>query len=370
MIAQSVLMPVVQWGALATMLVGVALLLAQESRGPVLMADTARREAVASLSGPYSLEDLYERLSPAGVEEIGRHIRYFTGEGLPRLQRGLARGNKYLASYRDLFRSNDMPEELAYLPLIESSFIPTVVSHAQAAGMWQFIASTGRMYNLDQNDYKDTRLDPFRSAQAAAQYLQHLHGQFNNWELALAAYNSGSGTVRWAIRRNIRENRPTDFFSLDLPDETTKYVPNFMAAVLIAKNPAAFGVKTIKPLPPLRYEHIKAAPSLPLDDLARVAGVQPSKLRGLNPSLIRGVVPPGDKPYRLRVPPGFFRELPGHVTGEQSRLRDYVVHKVTADDSVASLAARFGSKEESIRSANKLGVDADLYARNLVLIPL
>ncbi|NIP71974.1 MAG: lytic transglycosylase domain-containing protein, partial [Gammaproteobacteria bacterium] len=128
-----------------------------------------------------------------------------------------------------------------YLPIIESGFMERAVSPAQAVGIWQFIEETGRRYNLHRNGWSDKRLDPFHSARAAARLLKHLHQTFDNWELALAAYNAGAGTINWAMRVNRKAGLPTHFWALDLPEETENYVPTFLATVMIAKNPEAFG---------------------------------------------------------------------------------------------------------------------------------
>lgn len=365
-----VMIPLVRWLVLAGAAGALAIVLAGEIRDPVLLNNPEDLEAVATEEGAYTLTALYDRLTPEGVNIVNRNIRYFQTTGRGRLSRGLARSGKYLDTFKKVFRDMGMPEELAYLPLIESGFMPQVVSSAQAVGLWQFIAETGRRYNLPSNDWADKRLDPFQSGVAAAHLLRNLYKKFGNWELALAAYNSGAGTVRWAIRKNKKAGLPTHFWALDLPAETTNYVPHFLAAVLIAKHPRAHGFKKIAFQPKLTYDFLKVTPGTSLFYLADEGGIPQKTLLELNPALIRGTVPPGSKPYTLRVPPGSRRQLTAKLTGVKSSLRDWLVHQVEYTDTVELLASRFRSNSANILKANGLENDQELTLRNFVIIPL
>lgn len=367
---RNILLPIVQWMGLAAIFVALAILIAGEARPPTILGDAEARQAATAKEGAYSLSALHERLPPEAVESVNRHVQYFQTKARRRLSEGLARGGKYLEKYKKIFAQAGMPEELAYLPLIESGFVETAVSPAQAVGVWQFIEETGRRYNLHRNAWSDKRLDPFQSARAASRLLKHLYTTFQDWELALAAYNAGAGTIKWAVRVNKKAGLPTHFWALDLPEETRSYVPTFLAAVLIAKNPGAFGFADIRFHPELAYEHLKVSPGISLLHLAEAAGLESEALLELNPALIRGTVPPGDKPYLLRVPTGSRRTLSAALTGVPASHRDWILHQVRFTDTVQELASRFRAEPANILKANGLESDEELMLRYYVVIPL
>ncbi|HEX9843702.1 MAG TPA: lytic transglycosylase domain-containing protein, partial [bacterium] len=270
---RNILLPIVQWVGLAGIFVAVAILIAGEVRPPTVLQGDKARETLVIDQGAFSLSALYERLPPEAIGRVNRNIDYFLGTARRRIVDGLARSNKYMESYQQIFREEGLPEELAYLPIIESGFMEKAVSPAKAVGIWQFIEETGKRYNLHQNDWSDRRLDPIYSARAAARLLKHLYGTFGDWELALAAYNSGAGTVRWAIRVNQKAGLPTNYWALDLPEETQNYVPTFLATVMIAKNPLAYGITEIRYKPQVAFDHIKVSPGLSLEELADQSGI-------------------------------------------------------------------------------------------------
>jgi len=359
----------VQWVSLAGIFVAVAILIAGEVRPPSIVTNQDQ-DAQVSENGPFSLSALYQRLPPEAINRVNKNINYFLGSARRRIVDGLARSTKYMEPYQQIFREEGLPEELAYLPLIESGFVEKAVSPAKAVGIWQFIEETGRRYDLHHNDWSDKRLDPIYSARAAARLLKHLHATFHDWELALAAYNAGAGTVKWAIRVNRKAGLPTNFWALDLPEETENYVPTFLATVMIAKNPGAFGITSIRYQPQMAFDHIKVSPGLSLEELADESGIPEKVLEDLNPALIRGTVPPGDQPYLLRVPRGARYTLPAKLAGVTHWPRDWVLHRVHFSDTVEDLAARYRGKPAKILQANDLDNDQQLLLRNYIIIPL
>ena len=367
---RNILLPIVQWMGLAGIFVAVALLIAGEVRPPTVFSNPKDRDAFSADNGAFSLSALYKRLPPDAIDRINRNIDYFLGTARRRIVDGLARSTKYLEPYQEIFREEGLPEELAYLPIIESGFMEKAVSPAKAVGIWQFIEETGKRYNLHQTDWSDRRLDPIYSARAAARLLKNLYDQFNDWELALAAYNSGAGTVRWAIHVNQKAGLPTNFWALDLPDETKNYVPTFLATVMIAKNPVAYGITEIRYAPQVAFDHIKVSPGLSLEELAEGSGIPAKVLEDLNPALIKGTVPPGDEPYLLRVPRGARYTLSAKLANVKKWPRDWVLHRVHFDDTVEQLATRYRGKPANILQANGLGSDQDLMQRNYIIIPL
>jgi membrane-bound lytic murein transglycosylase D len=216
----------------------------------------------------------------------------------------LGRMSRYEPLIRETLRRNREPEELLYLVIVESEFRENAVSRAGAAGMWQFMAGTGRTYDLEVSEYVDERRDPIRSTEAAARHLADLHREFGSWHLALAAYNAGSGRVGALLRRYAGDQRGDEalYWRIrgHLPRETRDYVPLYLAAAEIARRPQAFGIHPRR-LPPLTFSERWVPGGVALEAVARDVGVPVEALRQLNPHLIRGMTPPGRR-WPVRVP--------------------------------------------------------------------
>lgn len=217
------------------------------------------------------------------------------------INRLTARTSRYLHHTVTEAERRGIPTELALLPIIESSYDPSATSNAAAAGLWQFIPSTGRIYGLNQSTTYDGRRDIIESTRAAYDFLTSLYNQFGSWELALAAYNAGPGRIQKAINANRNAGLPTDYWSLRLPTETMNYVPRFMAVAQIIKNPQDHGVY----LPAIaNHSHFRAVPAnfgVSLYDVSNVTGVSVDELRLLNPSLINFSVD-ASGPGRIIIP--------------------------------------------------------------------
>ncbi|WP_111892922.1 LysM peptidoglycan-binding domain-containing protein [Acinetobacter sp. MB5] len=219
----------------------------------------------------------------------------------PYLNRMSARASRYLYHTVKEAERRGMPTELALLPVIESSYDPAATSSASAAGLWQFIPSTGRIYGLQQSGTYDARRDVVESTRAAYEFLGSLYNQFGSWELALAAYNAGPGRVQQAINRNQALGLPTDYWSLKLPQETMNYVPRFLAVAQIVKNPREYGVS----LPPIanrpHFREVKVAAGVSLDAIAATAGLSRTELYSLNPGYRGDTIDPAS-PGRILIP--------------------------------------------------------------------
>jgi LysM repeat protein/soluble lytic murein transglycosylase-like protein len=218
----------------------------------------------------------------------------------PYLDRLSARASRYLYHTVKEAERRGLPTELALLPIIESSYDPAATSSAAAAGMWQFIPSTGRIYGLKQTSLYDGRRDVVESTRAAYEFLGGLYNQFGSWELALAAYNAGPGRIQQAINRNKAAGLPTDYWSLKLPQETMNYVPRFLAVAQIIKNPNAYGVS----LPPIANRpHFREVPvgTVNLNDVASITGLSRAELYQLNPGH-RGDRIDSESPMRIIIP--------------------------------------------------------------------
>ncbi|MCZ6644781.1 MAG: lytic transglycosylase domain-containing protein [SAR324 cluster bacterium] len=345
--------------------------LTARSEPPAVLADAASRAALAPGSSPFALSALHRRLPPYALEQVGRYIDYFQRTRRRGLEGAIARSTKYLQGFKRIFHEYGLPDELAYLPLIESGFMENAVSPAQAAGVWQFTRETGRRFNLQSNSWFDRRFDPMRSARAAALYLKQLYREFKDWDLALAAYNSGSGTVRWARRVNRKAKRPRHYWALEeLPDETRNYVPRFIAAVLIAKNLDAFGFNKIRFMPRVVFERIKVTPGFSLAVLAKHLDINAQSLFELNPELIQQEIPPGNSLYLLRIPPGTRKLVRAKLAGRVSTPGKWLLHQVAVSDTVLTLASRFQAKPDRIMRVNGLRDGQELAGRKFVIIPL
>ena len=206
------------------------------------------------------------------------------------LKRMLERSNRYLFYIVEEVEKRDMPTEIALLPMIESAFNPTAHSRSHASGIWQFIPSTGKDYGLQQNWWYDGRRDILAATGAALDYLQKLHTQFGDWQLALAAYNSGEGTVGRAIARNRANGLATDFESLNLPAETRNYVPKLIAIKHIINDPSAFGI-TLASIPNQPYfTTIATKQHMDTKVAAQLAGMPLADFVSLNPAHNRPVI--------------------------------------------------------------------------------
>ncbi len=284
---------------------------------------------------------------------VQRYLDLFTdpSEYRSRIVKGLQRGSAYLPMIRARLKAAGLPQDLAYLPLIESAFSPVARSRARATGLWQFISSTGRLYGLRVSPLVDERLDPERSTDAAIAHLSDLYAQFGDWYLALAAYNSGAGNVRRAIRRA----HSTDFWKIRryLPRETRNYVPAFIAAIMIAKDPATYGLPTHGSAS-WTFDTIDVPDAVDLQFLASGLHVPLSELQRLNPAIRRDVTP-ARQVTRLRLPRGLRSKAEALLRSvPRKRWAPRLIHTVVRGESLYTIARRFGSTVASIRQANGL----------------
>ncbi len=258
------------------------------------------------------------------------------------LDRVTERAEPYLHYIVSELERRDMPSELALLPIVESAFQPFAYSAGRAAGIWQFIPSTGRVFDLDQNWWYDGRRDIIASTNAALDYLQKLSGYFDgDWLLALAAYNSGAGTVLRAVRRNKARGKPTDFWSLDLPKETRTYVPRLLALRDLVADPDALGV-ALQPIPDQRYfRMVELDSQIDLAMAADLAGLPIDEIYRLNPGFNRWATAP-QGPHRLVLPLGAadrFEEELAQVPKEERVT--WKRHRVANGETLGQIARKY-----------------------------
>ncbi len=268
--------------------------------------------------------------------------------------KSLARSGKYFPMIASVLREEGLPEELAYLALIESNFDPQASSPSDAVGLWQFIPVTARKYGLRINSWIDERRDPVKSTRAAAAYLKDLHAYFGRWYLATAAYNAGQG----AIDRALQRSGANDFWSLSemakLSDETRNFVPKFIAASLIASNPSKYGFPSVPYETPLTYEEVEVRGNLHLALAAAMAGTDIETIQALNPELLQDLTPPGENRFRLKIPGhanAFARAYREHLDAEPVEI---VTHEVRKGDTLYAIARRYGQELRSLMQLNGL----------------
>jgi membrane-bound lytic murein transglycosylase D len=300
-------------------------------------------------------------------------INLLTGRLKGFLQDGLSRGTRFLPMIEEIFRSEGIPLELVYVPLVESAFKPTALSRAKAKGVWQFMPGTASDHGLKRDWWVDERSDVEKATRAAAVYLKTLSTMFDgDWNLALASYNAGPGRVQKAIRRSGR----TDYWALSsssrfLPRETRDYVPQILAAILIARNPAAYGLTIAPPGLPLA-ERIIVPGALDLRRIAEWASVPLELLQDLNPELRRWTTPLGTTDYELKVPDGsaeLVRARLAEGMPEEHGLLPFDYYTVKKGDSLQSIAKKLKVNRTDLAEANNLSTKAKVSIGQQLIVP-
>ncbi len=286
------------------------------------------------------------------------------------LKRVVERARPYLHLIVEEIEARGMPGEIALLPVVESAFQPFAYSHGRAAGLWQFIPSTGKHYGLKQNWWYDGRRDVQRATHAALNYLQKLSADFDgDWLLALAAYNAGEGTVMRAVRRNAKAGKPTDFWSLKLPRETTTYVPKLLGVSAVFGNPAAFGIDLPEVADAPVLAQVETGGQIDLARAADLAGISVDELYMLNPAFNRWATDP-DGPHTLLLPrdkADTFRTQLASLEPD-GRLQ-WRRHRIRSGENLGVIASRYQTTPAVLRQVNQL--DGDLIrAGHHLLIPV
>ena len=282
----------------------------------------------------------------------------------------LSRSGQYLGLMQNILREKNVPEDIAFLSLIESGFNPYAYSIAKAAGPWQFISSTAKRYGLEINWWKDERRDPVKSTMAAADYLKDLYGMFGSWSLAMAAYNAGEGKIMRAIKKNKSDNYWDLLGTRHIRNETKEYVPRFIAASMIAANPQEFGFEDIEYHLPMSYDEVVIETPIDLAVAAECADTDLDTIKKLNPELRRWCTPPDMAPYVLRIPKGkkdlFEEKLAAVPDEDRFTIERYTVQK---GDTFNKIAKKTGISEYVILSLNPTEKIMPLTAGTAIYLP-
>jgi membrane-bound lytic murein transglycosylase D len=292
------------------------------------------------------------------TDQVAGYINYFSNRGRGTLEHALARSGRYEDMIRRTLQEEGVPQELIYLAQAESGFHPLAVSRAGARGMWQFMGSRAKGYGLERSWWVDDRQDPEKATRAAAHHLKDLYTQFGDWYLAMAAYNSGPGTVQSAVKRT----GFADFWELYrrnvLPKETRNYVPIIVAVTIMAKNPTQYGLDSVVKEKPVPYDTVKIDYPIDLRLAAECVDVTTSDLLDLNPSLLR-LTTPKDRAFELHLPAGTADKFQTAVASIPADKRVWWrYHKVQSEETLASIARTFHTTAKAIAEANDLNDDS------------
>jgi membrane-bound lytic murein transglycosylase D len=304
------------------------------------------------------------------TDQVASYINYFSSRGRSILENGLVRSGRYDEMIRRTLKEEGVPQDLVYLAQAESGFHPLAVSRVGARGIWQFMASRARGYGLQRDWWVDDRQDPEKSTRAAARHLRDLYQQFGDWYLAMAAYNSGPGTVQSAVKRT----GYADFWELYhrnvLPKETRNYVPIIVAVTIMAKNPGQYGLDHLEKEKAAPFDSVTIDYPVDLRLVAECVDASAADLQDLNPSLLR-LTTPKDHPFQLHLPAGTKDKFEAAIAAVPPDMRVWWrYHKVQAGDTLASLARTYRTTSKAIAEANNLEDGQDLTPDSKLTIPI
>lgn len=305
-------------------------------------------------------------------ERIVWWVRQYSGRYRKQFLLNLARFDSVRPAMEEILVSQDLPRDLVYLSMVESSGKADAVSRTGATGYWQFMAGTARHYGLKVNRWVDERRDLEKSTRAAARYLKNLHALFGDWLLAGAAYNAGEGTINRIMKGNPEVSCFWDIsHSMPIKTETLEYVPKFMATLILAKNRTHYGLEVPDDLkvPPLCYETVRVTGISYLDEIAEAAGLPEAQLVRLNPELIRRCTPPSGGEYLLKVPQGTAPVVARYLQKTHSARVEYVTHTIQKGDTLIGLGKKYSSSARDIARANRIRTSDVLTIGKVLVIP-
>ncbi len=318
------------------------------------------------------LEQIPVEINP----NVEKWITYFQGRGRNHMERYLARSTRYEKLMKKVLRDNGVPEDIFYIALIESGFTSHATSHASAVGYWQFIRGTGKRYGLEINRMVDDRRDPVLATQAAAEYFKGLYSMFGSWYLAMASYNVGENRVK----REVMKNSTRDFWELvrkkRLPKETMNYVPKYIAAKLIAKDPEKFGFGGIDYMPAIEFEVITVKESINLRVMAEKLNVPYEDFKAYNPKFKGEIAPVRNAALDIRLPVGMTEAGLVAAASSVSDKVEFVAdaaetqrYKIRKGDNLSSISRKFRTNVAYLRELNEFSRKTKLKVGRNILVP-
>ncbi|MBF0329719.1 MAG: transglycosylase SLT domain-containing protein [Nitrospirae bacterium] len=304
------------------------------------------------------------------TKAIDKNISLFAVRIKERFSMWLERSSKYIDIMKDVLKEKEMPEELVFLPIVESGFNPNAYSRARAVGPWQFISATGKRYGLVIDWWRDERKDPVKSTGAAASYLKDLYQMFGSWKLALAAYNAGEGRISKAMKRSGAEDYWGLLNTKQIKPETKEYVPRYIAATMIANTPENYGFQNLEYHKPLLYDEVVLESPVDIDVIAKCAGTTVAAIRELNPELRRWCTPVNVSQYVIKIPSGsrdaFLANLAQIPEGERVSM---TAHTVKKGETVKGIAKKTGVPSNVILAMNSMNSTAQVKTGQVLNIP-
>ncbi|TAJ08500.1 MAG: LysM peptidoglycan-binding domain-containing protein [Nitrospirae bacterium] len=352
---------------------------AQAQEAPTIVAEPAASQAPSGLATatsetprpvPTLREESLDNIAIVRNEKVEGHMRFFHTAIRDRFEHWLSRLSHYRPLVERIFSEFDLPSDLVFLSLVESGFNPHAYSRAKATGPWQFMKGTAQVYGLRVDQYVDERRDPIKSTVAAARYLRDLYDLFGTWPLAMAAYNAGEGKVMRALHKAQADTFWDIAATKHIRRETKEYVPRFMAATIIARNPDQFGFAPVQ-TELHAFEEVVVPHAVHFRDLEKAVSIPFSELQRLNPELRRDVTPPDDTHYHLKVPVGTKERVEQALDQLPTwkppvRLPKFVKHhveptgesrgwyRVRVGDSLWTIAKRFHLSVQDLKARNNL----------------
>jgi membrane-bound lytic murein transglycosylase D len=299
-------------------------------------------------------------------KKVDMYLDLFQNKQKKEFTRWLAKSAMYRPMVEKVLAEAGLPKDLLYLAMIESGYNQQACSSSKAVGLWQFMRPTGKQYNLQVDKYVDERRDPLKSTKAAATYLSDLYKEFDDWYLAVAAYNSGPGTIRNGLKKynvdNFWDLAGEQYLSL----ETKRYVPKLIAALLIAKDPEKYGFTDIPYYKPLHYDSITVGPGMSLEAIALISNSSTKEIQRLNQELRLGKTPLNLDRYKVKIPVATANIAKKNLSRLHSIVSTgYKTHKVRRGETLSKICKKYDVNKTTILKINKLHNSRLAYGRNL-----
>jgi len=330
---------------------------------PAAPVRAAQNEGDPAVMNQPAVEDIELQMNA----DVLRYIAFFTGAGRSTFERWLKRSGRYMDLFRNVLQKEGLPPDLVHLVFVESGFNVNARSYAAAVGPWQFMRATSQLFGLNVNQWVDERKDPEKATVAAARYLKHLYGIFGDWPLALASYNAGEGTVMRAIKHQGTNN----YWELRLPKQTEDYVPQFMAALAISRDPVKYGFADVELDDPMRFDEVALKGAVDLHSVAKLAECSFEELKELNPSARTSVLRGPNGITTVRVPEGKSEIIQRNLAAgaELPSVNLSVRHRVRRGETLRSIADHYAVSAVELARVNGLGRGRPLRRGAMLTVP-